>query len=232
MNARVLKREGSSYRQKDRDLVINWGSSFFPLRGLNSGESVAIAGNKLRAFEEIKEFNDNNENGEFVNIPEFWTNKEEIDEEDYPVVCRTTLNGHSGAGIVIANDRDSLVHAPLYVQYVKKKHEFRVHVVKDEVIAIQKKARNLAVDNPNWQVRNHGNGFVFLREFNLSDEHRASLEKISKLACKALMLDFGAVDVIYNERQNEFFVLEVNTAPGLQGQTIADYGEAFMRIAN
>jgi D-alanine-D-alanine ligase-like ATP-grasp enzyme len=36
-------------------------------------------------------------------------------------------------------------------------------------------------------------------------------------------LDFGAVDVIWNEKQQRAYVLEVNTAPGLEGQTVDDY---------
>jgi glutathione synthase/RimK-type ligase-like ATP-grasp enzyme len=42
----------------------------------------------------------------------------------------------------------------------------------------------------------------------------------------ALGLDFGAVDIIQDDGGN-FYVLEVNTAPGLEGQTIKSYAEGF-----
>jgi glutathione synthase/RimK-type ligase-like ATP-grasp enzyme len=47
------------------------------------------------------------------------------------------------------------------------------------------------------------------------------------MAVAALGLDFGGVDVIWNERRQMAYVLEVNTACGLEGQTVNDYAEAF-----
>src|SRR3546814_2808293 len=61
-------------------------------------------------------------------LPKFWTKKEDIPDEAFPIVCRTVLSGHSGVGIVIADNRDDLVPANLYVKYVKKKEEYRVHL--------------------------------------------------------------------------------------------------------
>jgi glutathione synthase/RimK-type ligase-like ATP-grasp enzyme len=45
-------------------------------------------------------------------------------------------------------------------------------------------------------------------------------------ACKALGLDFGAVDLIQDIKGN-YYVLEINTAPGLEGATVANYAAAF-----
>jgi hypothetical protein len=42
-----------------------------------------------------------------------------------------------------------------------------------------------------------------------------------------LELDFGAVDLIWNENQNVVYVLEVNTAPGMEGTTLENYCDAF-----
>ena len=38
--------------------------------------------------------------------------------------------------------------------------------------------------------------------------------------------DFGAFDVIYNQKKNQAFVLECNTAPGIEGTTLDNYVEA------
>src|SRR3546814_5500349 len=91
----------------------------------------------------------------------FLTKKEDIPDEVFPIGCRTVLAGHSGVGIVIADNRDDLVPANLYVKYVKKKEEYRVHLgildINDPfneaqhgisqpiVIAAQRKARKLNV---------------------------------------------------------------------------------------
>ncbi len=49
-------------------------------------------------------------------------------------------------------------------------------------------------------------------------------------AIRALGLAFGAVDVIWNEKQQKAYVLEVNTAPGLCGQTLEDYANAMQNL--
>ena len=42
-------------------------------------------------------------------------------------------------------------------------------------------------------------------------------------------LEFGAVDLIETE-SGKTFVLEVNTAPGLEGTTLTKYGDAFRQL--
>ena len=52
---------------------------------------------------------------------------------------------------------------------------------------------------------------------------------MSKLAVDCVNhigLDFGAVDIIYNNRDDVCYLLEVNTAPGLQGTTLEKYKDA------
>ena len=232
MGGRVLKLEGGTFarqshrRQGRGDFIINWGSSNGAFAGVdfdyqNDMNAVMLAANKLRAFQAMHET---------VSIPNFWTSVDDIPEDvRWPVVCRTVLNGHSGRGIVIANSREELVPAPLYVEYIPKQDEFRVHVVRGEVIAIQQKRRIHEHANPNWQVRNHANGFVFARCAVVCPD---SVTANAVAATAALGLDFGAVDVVYNQLRDRAYVLEVNTAPGLEGQTIVDYAEAFRRIAN
>ena len=51
-------------------------------------------------------------------------------------------------------------------------------------------------------------------------------------AIKALGLDFGAVDIIYNEAEDQHYVLEVNTAPGLEGTTLQKYTEAILEMSS
>jgi glutathione synthase/RimK-type ligase-like ATP-grasp enzyme len=219
-----LRLQGSTFIPRRDDLIINWGSSVPYGRGgivLNTSDAVATAANKLWAFNRMQEAG--------VNVPDFWQLQEEIPAEAYPVFCRTVLNGHSGVGIVVANSAQELVNAPLYVRYVPKQDEYRVHVVRGRVVAVQRKARRLDVDDPNWQIRNHANGFVFARDG--VDAPNCVLEH-SIAAVDSLGLDFGGVDVIWNDRRQMAYVLEVNTACGLEGQTVQDYAQAFQAISN
>lgn len=230
---RCLRLRGSNFRPRANDIIINWGNTNRELldryRGsvLLNGGDLRVASNKLQFFNRMRDTG----NGEI--IPRFWTNQGDIPDDAFPIVCRTVLAGHSGDGIVIAANRRELVAAPLYVQYVKKSHEYRVHVGsrgrEQQIIAIQRKARNRAIpdDQINWQVRNHHNGFVFVRGDVAPDP---SVLACARTGLVASGLDFGAVDVIWNERQQRAYVLEINTAPGLEGQTVEDYARFFQQF--
>jgi glutathione synthase/RimK-type ligase-like ATP-grasp enzyme len=194
-------------------------------RFLNEPEDIARVANKLSFFQLLQE------DGCGDIIPDWWDVADNIPDDAFPVVCRTILNGHSGRGIVIANSRDELVPAPLYTKYIKKSTEYRIHLgdLGNEThvtIAIQQKRRSRDVpdDEVNWQVRNHQNGFIYARDNVVLP---AGVLTTARGAFAATGLDFGAVDVIYNERQERAYALEINTAPGLEGTTLQDYTNFF-----
>lgn len=227
LNGRVLKVDGGKWKPREGDgsIVVNWGSSQldvnrYPTTILNKPEAIAVASNKLKSFQTLHEFG--------VPIPKFYTSKEHavnLFDGRTKVVCRTVLSGHSGAGIVIANNPDELVDAPLYTEYLQKKQEFRVHVFRDQAFFVQRKARNRAIpdDQVNWQVRNHQNGFIYAhKDIEYPDDIRGTALN----AVQALGLDFGAVDILLGSK-NRIWVLEVNTACGLEGTTLEKYKEVF-----
>lgn len=241
LGGRVLRLRGSTWRPRNNDIVINWGNTEppqFPCTVLN-GRGIRQASNKLHFFNAMR-----NDADRIPIIPSFWTRQQDIPDDAFPIVCRTVLAGHSGAGIVLANSRNDLVAAPLYVQYIKKEAEYRIHVGKishgfafrrdnpfrEEIVIIseQRKVRRADHDNPNWQIRNHANGFIFQRNDIQVPE---CVREVARQAMQQLEIDFGAVDVIYNRHQNRAFVLEVNTAPGLEGTTVTDYAAFFRRYA-
>lgn len=155
-------------------------------------------------------------------------------EEGFQVVARTILNGNSGAGIVFLEEahlEEPVVNAPLYVKYVPKKQEYRVHVFRGEVVDVQRKARrkDVADENVNWKIRNHDNGFIFARGEALGDVPEDVLVQ-SKLAVAACGLDFGAVDVIFSDKEQAAYVLEINSAPGLSGSTLDGYVQRFREL--
>ncbi len=223
LGGKVLKRAGSKFVVRKDDVIVNWGDPDPPPFVTENRQNLRNASNKLHFFRLMRD------KGLSEIIPPFWENRDEIPGDSYPIVCRTVLAGHSGEGIVLADGVDNLVQAPLYVKYMKKQEEYRVHCSRDQIIAIQRKARRL--DTPdadvNWRVRNHSNGFVFMRhDVNPHDNVTAAAT-----ACLgASGLDFGAVDVIWNEKSQRAYVLEINTAPGLEGQTVEDYARYFRAV--
>lgn len=220
-NGKVLKYVGSKFRPRFGDVVVNWGSSdlpvFAPATTLNT--NVEVAQCKLTTFDRLQAAG--------VRIPPHWTAKGGGDQI-YPVVCRTKLRGHSGDGIVIANNADELVDAPLYTKYIKKKDEYRVHVFKDQAFFIQRKARRLDIENPDWLVRNMAGGFVFA-ETEIKDVPVDVINQALQ-AIAALALDFGGVDVIWNHKEGKAYVLEINTACGLEDRTAEKYKQAIVNF--
>lgn len=238
-NVLLVKPDGR-YRPRRNDLIINWGKSIqpnwvHPLNGqwLNDFICVQAAGNKLTAFEIMKEAG--------VSIPEFTDSSiiagNWVDNSDL-ILCRSKLTGHSGEGITIyntpeerANNDVNFPEVPLYVKYIKKSAEYRVHIFNGEVIDVQKKKKRQETPNEevDYKVRSYQNGWVFCREdINYDDQ----VIEESKKAVGSLGLDFGAVDVIWNEHYQKAYVLEVNTAPGLEGTTLINYADAIEQELN
>src|SRR3546814_15940610 len=76
----------------------------------------------------------------------------------------------------------------------------------------------------NWKIRNHDNGFIYARDEKLAEVPKKVLSDSIK-AVGVCGLDFGAVDVIYNEAKGIGFVLEINTATGITGTTLEGRSE-------
>lgn len=230
LGAKRIKHEGSKFVGSNKKTVVNWGSSELPQevrnsKVLNDPSLVYICSNKLRFFQFISE--------KKVSIPDWTTDYDTAIRwvtEGHTVCARTVLQGHSAEGLFLM-DKDNpkgFVKAPLYTKYIPKRDEYRVHVINDKPVTVQRKAlRNGYIEEhgvPNYKVRNLNNGFVYVR-----NEVQAPLVVLKEAvaAVTAIGLDFGAVDVIYNEKKELAAVLEINTAPGIEGSTIEDYANAF-----
>lgn len=218
----------NTYVPKRRDLIINWGKSSlqtrYPLQVINQPEYVRIAANKLYTYQVLKE-------AEFINVPSWTTNIHQAQawvEESYKVYCRTQLTGHSGSGIVIADNDTPIVNAPLYTRGVKCKYEYRVHVFQGELLDVQQKKKRLNWEGNSIQgIRNASNGWVYARD---NIECPALVTDAAIEAVNILGLDFGAVDIGYNQHENKCYLFEVNTAPGLEGTTLIKYIQAFKEL--
>jgi glutathione synthase/RimK-type ligase-like ATP-grasp enzyme len=219
MGIKRIKRQGSKFQPSRDKTIINWGCSEFPMnlapcRIINSAEAVMVASDKLKSFKRFSEVGG-------VPIVPWTTSREEVRNwlnAGKTVIARTILRGHSGNGIQIMDPEHEDTHnvvASLYTQYVPKKEEYRIHVCKNRegipsVIDVQKKLlREEHRGNPhvNWKVRNLANGFIYARaDINPpEDVLRAASE-----ALRASGLDFGAVDVIWNDKNRQAYVLEIN----------------------
>lgn len=139
------------------------------------------------------------------------------------VVVRKTLNGSEGAGIVIAKTPEQIVVAPVYTKYKKKATEFRVHIFKDKVVAVTEKRLRTNWEGPHdSHIRNTANGYVFCHNDVVSPP---GLDALAVAASKVTSSDFKGVDIGFNKKANELFVIEVNSAPGIEGSNIKAYAD-------
>jgi len=226
-----------------KGIIVNWGARKkhlyqTKLPWINESEALYNMTDKLRFFRHV---------GHDSGLVPEWTDSRDVAAQwdgDIVVRLKTAASGGQGLSISTLEERRNgkpLVAAPLYTRYVKKAEEYRCHMFRDEegdfsIGLSQRKAakRNDAgeVDVKDWRVRNLENGFIFAK----NDGH--VLPDAVVQCCTDLMrkyfseLDFVALDVIYNKHDNKAYVLEGNTAPGLDGTTIDLYLDYFVERAN
>lgn len=203
--------------------IINWGSSLRmdgPNVILNKPEYVAKAVNKIKTFSSLK----------LLGIPTvpFTFNRDVAARwiaMGKIVYCRTELNSSSGDGIVIAREiKDLPEDCPLFTQGILSPAEYRVHVFNNKVIDVSQKKR-VSGEEANPLIRNYSNHWIFARE----DIYIPKVVTTwAKYAVNKMGLNFGAVDILY--KNGTAFILEVNTAPGLQGTTLDNYSKSFKEI--
>lgn len=222
VGGKVLKLEGSKYRKKRGHILVNWGCSENDARkyDLNKPWAVRLAANKLLTFEALSQAE--------VKIPDYTESKDIANKwlDNCKVLGRDTATGRGGVGITVYKkgqviDKDHL----FYVKYYKKQREFRIHVFNDNVIFEQEKLKKKGVEDANKYIRSHDRGWCFafnhLRDSPVPD----CVREQATTAVYALGLDFGAVDIGWNDDAGTC-VFEVNTAPGLEASSLQAYKKA------
>ena len=223
--------------------VLNWGSGDLnhingiegALKIINPPEAVSVASSKIATLEALK--------GEYAvevttdtSLALGWLIQGDV------VVGRELDRGSGGRGIQIFKYSDAVDEAlfrscKLYTKYFKATREYRLHCGKHadgvyRCFDIQRKGLRTDEDRPtsaNFYVRNHENGFTFVRSeegLKCTMDERWQMQAICSLAVQQLGLDFGAVDVRIND-SGVVKIIEVNTAPGLSGTTLANYTNYF-----
>jgi len=240
IGCRQIRLQGSAINVMNEKKIINWGSTltnsdFSAIAShhtiYNRPLAVQVASDKLATFRLL-------EQASVRTVP--YTSDSQIayswQTEGDRIYVRHALSGHSGRGIQVCQSDESLPAAPLYTKYTPRTEEYRVHVVGGIVTDFQRKAMNPDADlsDVDWRIRNHENGFIYARTPNINTTRHA-VEEVTKLAIdavNALRLDFGAVDIIWNATRDKAYVLEVNTACGLEGTTLERYSKALLELVD
>ena len=233
LGARRIKLHESRYRHRSNFRVVNWGRSdvAFPV-ALNQPEAVAKAINKRSTWDILAS----------RGIP---TVCHTIDptvaqgwlDSGVSVYRRETLTAFGGRGLSCIRRGGSLP-LPLFsetggvftpdITYTKRfptRREFRVLVVGNEVALVSEKKKRRG-SNPDPMIRSH-EGYVFCRHDLEPYPSRICDDSIA--AIQALGLDFGGVDIAVDKNDNTC-VLEVNTAPGIDGESVPALAGALLRL--
>ena len=214
-----IKLVDSNYEQNQGDVIINWGNSKCPYSGpavINQPFAVYKAVNKSITFDMLR-----NDGLRTVHI----TRDKKVALEWYgkgeSVVGRKTLKGNNGDGIFFLEDNLD-AEAKLYTKYFGNMEEYRVNVYRDKLISIRAKKQTKGL--PEHKIKSGLNGYTFV-PVQLSQYDIDSLLLLARSAIEILGLDFGGIDLLRNSH-GDSFILEVNTAPELQGaamDTLANY---------
>lgn len=236
LGGKLIKTSGSKFKTSPNKLVINWGSSQCPYDGgLNPRSLVGAFGSKLQAFQRWAV-------PEGPRTPEWSVDASKAFQwlaDKKTVLARTLLTSSQGQGIIVLDGSEKeytiedIPQAPLYVRYIPKDHEYRVHIFKGEVIDVQRKVAAKDTEVTNWKIRSHRHGFRFIRTNSEGASYKEAVqEDVIQQAQKAFAvsgLTFGAFDIVYNRKLKQAFVLECNLAPGLEGHTIEVYRDAIKK---
>lgn len=220
-NVKLIKCHNSNYRNNQRrHFVINWGASSVGHRvDLNQPEAVAKASNKLETFRCLG-------SASLSNI-EYTRSKDVATGWNTKVFVRHKLSSSSGDGIQICQAGDVIPDAPLYTKAVEGGSEYRIHASSDGALSfIQQKKKRRGL--PKADIKNLENGYVFVvHDIEASEDDISLLKRVGKEAITALGLDFGAIDCILKD--GKVYILEVNTAPGLDGESTLEAYKCYIK---
>lgn len=221
---RILRRVPPAYLRRG-GTIINWGCTgriVVPenVRVLNTPAAVSRASDKRAFFATL------HGNAHVVEATELRSEAEGWRDAGHMVVVRNLTRSSGGAGIqlIAPQNTQDLPAAPLYTKYFNAAREYRVHCVLGETLVQQKRRRN-GVEPVSQHIRNCGPEWVLCVE-NVTPP-TAELIAECKAVVAELGLDFGAVDV-RQKRDGSFKILEVNTAPGIEGTSLQFYAEKLL----
>jgi glutathione synthase/RimK-type ligase-like ATP-grasp enzyme len=217
-SATLLAEQGdvTLIRSSAQEADINWG------RATSSAvlnRDTAAATNKRLMRERFAQAG--------VPMPRLFTADQVANEETAPAIIGRPDRHSKGRGMWLITDGASLTRALAgtrrkraathFMEYISEERaprEYRVHIFLGRSIRISRK--DWEAEDRTWRAVRPG------------DMDMRKVRQAAKDAVAALGLDFGAVDILAGGTNNEdVWVLEVNTAPGLGGSMPRVYHEAF-----
>jgi len=204
-------RASKNYLPRKRNFVINYGRDY-EYADLNKN----VIFNKLKVYELL------NQAG--VSQPRMFYKGDIIPDNAFPLLARKKYHSQGRDIIYIAN-REQLENElkdfmyDFLVEYIHKTSEYRVHILGDKAFVSVKFNRDGDGDPI---IRSHKNKW---KQIEYNGEWKESLFQLATEAIKVMKYDFGAIDII--RKGSKLYVLEINTAPGLEPRKLKIYANYF-----
>ena len=204
-NCRTSKR----FLPRRKHFLINYGKNY---EGAHLNANVIF--NKLRVYEILQEAG--------ISQPRLFRKNEEIPDNAFPLLARREYHSQ-GRDIIYVHNREELEDLDedaydFLVEYINKSSEYRVHILGDDAFV------SVKFEGRDPIVRSHSNGW---RQIEYNREWHDELVMLATKAIDAVGYNFGAVDII--RKGNKLYVLEINSAPGLEPRKLELYSQYFKR---
>ena len=231
----------------DMKLLIKWGlSTGTEIQNektiiFNNNNSIKLASDKFKSLQHLSIIDD-----EYLHVPNVYLTKEKI--ENWPVVGRT-FKHTKGYSFWLLNNEQQINRmtrltnrgkskkdcAEYFVDFLNIEHEYRVHVFYDgisqrryRIIRLQEKIRKEQHPGKLSDVIRSRRFGWHMSTIPLSSEGFNLIKRCARRAIKYLGLTFGAVDIGVVSDGTPY-VLEVNTAPGLDTGGINRYANIILK---
>lgn len=224
----------------DGDVVIRWGSRI-PIKHncitYNIGKCIHNASSKKLARELMERNN--------IHTIETLLSIEDLPIMTYPVIIRPLMH-EKGSDFFVCNDIESARHilqekfnnnlSECYVSsYFDRTNEYRVYCAHGKILYVQEKTGTSKIDiskdniklinelpweTINWEALSSKSMF-----HNMLNESLKATNDVLKL-------DFSAVDILYNSKNDSFAICEINTMPELLDYGFIRFSQYFKLLRN
>ena len=223
LDCKRLRVSGSLFNPIGGELIINMGNknSYHPAF---TADNVVVLNRPEKIINKKELYNENNQDtfkSAGIFLPESTTKYTVAREWKGKVYGRKLLNSHSGRGILIWDDGSDIDEdCPLYTKCVPSDREYRVHFFRIDghiELFVQQKKRKKDFVNHNEEIRNFTGGWIYaIKDLDVPECVNQQGIAIGKF----LKQEFGAIDILYCEKEDKATVLEVNSCPGLFSPTL------------